>query len=395
MVRTRFDSVDPQLVVAVAKFIRNILKLTSQPIIISDAGVGESIRALLACLGKVNSLLYKRFSVDLDSSLKFDGSASTLPQDDHRSIASPTVTSPRFMDSPLNNVKSSRSAVQHSSNHQTIKLARYCKNLWLNNKIMSWSTNDSDFVAKYGAIEPDILKKAQPSHQNTEAVVMDLIETSFTSFAQFVSNKQYHQPNSDFNLLERQWTTFITKQLPLFILQHANNAPHVVTNALENIDHKVIKALKSYASDKDDVKNRGEDLFDDVPNKNMDIRHDFLKNLIIIGLQPPSILNDYLREDQVADVMSLPTNDAVVVKNAQGVKELVDKFPSFIKDKIEELDIESMFDVTNGPMGNADNGIIQIMKKFETLAATKQSVLAEVFYELFSESAKALSLIHI
>lgn len=384
-----FNTQGEELIVAIAKFLRNVLSLSSNPIAISDPKVGDRVRELLNCLSKINRLLYKKVAGDFDSLLRLGGSAPPTAREERHGVSSPSIISPRYLESPINVTKQPQSLIPSSVNHQTVKLARYCKNLWLNSKIMGWRTNDVAFVTKYSKIEAEIMKKTSPSQLNVEAAMKDLIETAFTSFAQFVSNKQYHQANSAFNLLERQWNIFITKQLPLHIMENASDMPHIVINALENIDHKVVKALKSYASDKDDAKNRGEDLFDDLPNKNTDIRHDFLKSLIMIGLQPAAVLNDFLREDQVVDTKSLPTNDTVVIKNAQGVKETVDNFSQFIKDTIEDLDAESMFEATDGSLGNADNGIMQILRKFETLAATKQKDLANVFYDLFRESVSS------
>ncbi|SCV05363.1 LANO_0H05842g1_1 [Lachancea nothofagi CBS 11611] len=383
-----FNTQDDRIVHSVAKFMHNILHLSNQPITITSNRVKENIGVLLFRLSKTNRLLHRKLVLDFETKLKFKGPIPNIQQENRSDEDSPSIISPKLTENLAASSKNLTSANAGSSPSQTVKLARYCKNLWLNNKILNWSTNEKDFVSNYGSIDAAVQKLTKPLHSSVENVMLDLIETAFTSFAQFVSNKHYHQPNSDFNLLERQWTIFITKQLPLYIMEHIPKKPDTVTTALENIDHKVIKALKSYASDKDDSKNRGEDLFEDLPNKNMDIRHDFLKNLILMGLQPAAVLNDYLREDQIVEIKSLPSTDSVIIKNAQGVNETIDSFSRFIQEKICDLDVESMFDINSGTMGSADNAIIQILRKFDTLAATKQRDLSEVFYELFCESAR-------
>ncbi|SCU88756.1 LADA_0E11914g1_1 [Lachancea dasiensis] len=384
-----FASQTDEVILAAAKFIRNVLKLSTHAITITDLAVKEGVTALLGRISKTHKLLYRKLSKDLESHVNYVGHAPNLfHQEALQNLGSPSVLSPKRIDTLPTSPKNSNISNLGNSSHRSIKLTRYCKNLWLNNKVMNWSTNERDFISSYGVIEVGVQKLDKAPHNNVESVLVDLIETSFTSFAQFVTNQQYHQPNAHFNLLERQWTIFITKQLPLYLLEHAPRKSEIVTTALENIDHKVIKALRQYTSEKDESKNGGEDLFEDVPNKNMDIRHEFLRNLINIGLLPPSIFNDYLRDDQVVDVKSLPSSDNVTFTNAQGVKESITNFSRFIKDKMGELDLESIFDQNGGTFGNAENGIIQIIRKFDTLASTKQRDLAELFYELFCESAK-------
>ena len=141
--------------------------------------------------------------------------------------------------------------------------------------------------------------------QNNEIILADLTETSFICFARYVSGKQHHRSNSNLNLLERQWTVFICKHLPLFILTHCPENPQIVVNTLESIDTKVIKAIKSYYSEKEDIRNRNEDLFDDFSATSFDIRHDFIKSLVMLGLQPPTLINEFLREDQLIDPKTL------------------------------------------------------------------------------------------
>ncbi|SCV00792.1 LAME_0G12024g1_1 [Lachancea meyersii CBS 8951] len=384
---TDFSNQSELLVVAMAKFMRNIAHLSSQTISIIDPKVKENLNVFLARLSKTNRLLYRKIVIDFESTIKIDGSSPISAHDQSpNNFASPSAVSPKYTGLPSASLKASHPVV--TSKFQASKLVRYCKNLWLNNRILNWFTNARDFVSDYGVIEAAVLKDSRTAPANVETVMVDLIETSFTSFAQFVSNKHYHQPNSDFNLLERKWTIFIAKQLPLYVLEHIPKNPDLVITAMEKIDHKVIKVLKSCASDKDDSKNGGNDLFEDLPNKNMDIRHEFLKNLIILGCQPASVLNDYLREDQIVDTKSLPSNDIVVIRNTQGVKESINDFPRFIKEKVQDLDLESMFDMTENPTSNIDSDIIQVLRKFDSLAATRQRELSEVFHEIFCESAR-------
>lgn len=131
-----------------------------------------------------------------------------------------------------------------------MKLLRYYKNIWLNNKIINWEISNPDFLSKYSAITSSIFQESFNSVQNLDQLLTDLIETSFTCFAQFVSNKQYHQANSNLTLLERKWVIFITKHLPLLILENSSRSPRVVTNALDNIDEKVVKAIRIYFTEK-------------------------------------------------------------------------------------------------------------------------------------------------
>ncbi|SCW01924.1 LAFE_0E10264g1_1 [Lachancea fermentati] len=384
-----FNSIEQQLVVSIAKFLRSILRLSNQLIILSSTDTRDNTYMLLSRLGQINKLLYKKVADDFESKLNYENSEPNFPTDYAHNTVSPSIISPKFMHSPL--TTSSRDIGKNSTTtaYQDVKLIRYYKNLWLNSKIMNWSANERDFLIKYNSIGASVCGKTTLTDQfNVDIVVTDLIETAFTCFAQFVSNKQYHQSNASFNLLERQWVVFITKQLPLLILENASKMPHTVTNALENIDDKVVKAIKSYYSDKEDTKNRNEDLFDDLPSNNLDIRHDFIKNLIMLKLQPPSILNEYLRDDQVVDIKSLPANDSVMIKNAQGVKELIEDFSQFIKSSIDALEIESIFDGLNGSVGVGNNSIIQILQSFESLAPTKQKEAANVFYDVLYESAR-------
>ncbi|SCU89689.1 LAFA_0E20076g1_1 [Lachancea sp. 'fantastica'] len=383
-----FGAQSNQIVLSVAKFVRNISHISTNPILVTEISTKDKIDNFMSQLSKTNKLLYRKLHHDFESLFKIEGVSAIKNECSPNGLASPSAVSPKYKGIPLASTRSSLHAVTTSSKFRNGKLVRYCKNLWLNNKILNWSTNARDFVSDYGAIEANVLADGLTGSTSVEKIMTDLIETSFTSFAQFVSNKQYHQPNFNLNLLERQWAIFITKQLPLHIMECIPKAPDAVITALENVDHKVIKVLKSYASDKDDAKSGGSDLFEEVPNKNMDIRHEFLKNLILLGCQPPSVLNDYLREDHVVDTKSLLSNDTVVIRNTQGVKESISDFPRFIKEKINELDVESMFSIVEDPMNSNDSDIVQVLRKFDTLAATKQRELSEVFHEVFCESAR-------
>ncbi|CEP61381.1 Nut1p LALA0_S03e01596g [Lachancea lanzarotensis] len=384
-----FGAQSDQIVLAVAKFLRNVSSLSTNPISVTDIKTKDKIDIFMSQLAKANKLLYRKICHNFESIFKFDGVPSSDANEySPNSLVSPSAVSPKFKGIPSATARGSNSVVSSSAKSQNGKLVRFCKNLWLNNKILNWSTNSRDFISDYGAIEAAIIVDAIAGSKSVEKVMTDLIETSFTSFAQFVSNKLYHQPNFNFYLLEKQWTIFITKQLPLHILECIPKSPESVVSALEDLDHKVVKVLKSYASDKDDSKTGGNDLFEDVPNKNMDIRHEFLKNLIILGCQPPSILNDYLREDHVVDTKSLLCNDTVVIRNAQGVKESISDFLRFIKEKIYALDVESLFDIVDSSMESNDSDIVQVLRKFDTLAASKQRELSEAFHEIFCESAR-------
>lgn len=380
-----------QLILALAKFLHSTLKLSSTPIMIQTNPYKDNFICLMSEVFKINRLLHKKISNVADSKLIFKDLDSYSNKDNKLSQGSylhsftqqsllpdfattPSLTSPQFIPSPLSTVKTpiSNHSMHHTSTNKytNMKLIRYYKNLWLNSKIMNWETFNDNFLSKYSSISSYVFHKPTTviSPQNNETILTDLIETSFICFAQYVSNKQYHRSNSNLNLLERQWMIFICKHLPLLILQHCPDNPQIVVNALESIDTKVIKAIKSYYSEKEDIRNRNEDLFDDFSVTSFDIRHDFIKSLIMLGLQPPILINEFLREDQLIDPKTLQTSDDVLITTSQGFQEPLSNITNFLLNSLNSLEIEAVGNLNNEPI----NGIQQLLNGFENIAPTKQ-----------------------
>lgn len=395
-----------RLVVALAKFLYSILNFASNAILIQSTPYKENFNYLMSQLFRINRLLHKKISLAVESKLIFKESDADALKDHRLSqgsflhppsqqqslsqdfINSPSITSPQFISSPMATMKTPMSnlATHHtpSNRYTDMKLVRYYKNIWLNSKIMNWEVFNSDFLSKYNSISSYVFHNPTTaiSPQNNETVLTDLIETSFICFAQYVSNKQYHRSNSNLNLLERQWVIFISKHLPLLILKHCPDNPQIVVNALEGIDAKVIKAIKSYYSEKEDNKNRNEDLFDDFSATSFDIRHDFIKSLIMLGLQPPSLINEFLREDQLIDPKTLQTTDEVIITTSQGSQEPLSNIPNFLINSLDSIDLETIGNFNN----ETANGIQQILNGFENIAPTKQREISFAIVGIMKEA---------
>lgn len=370
-----FNETSDELVVAIARLLQFVLKNMSGNVTIASESARDGTYALMSRLSKLNRLLHRKISQSLDTKIGFKDAKPSISKDAmHDFVSSPSIASPQFIASPFSTSKVPPSKAS-SLKYGDMKLLRFYKNIWLNNKIMNWEMIDASFLSNYAMIAPAIFQDTGNPSKTADAELTDLIETSFTCFAQFVSNKQYHQANSYFNLLERQWIIFIVKHIPLLVLEHSSGNPQVVTNALENIDDKVVKAIRTYYSEKDDLKNRNEDLFDDYPSASLDIRHDFIKNLVKLGLQPPTLINDYLREDQVIDTKTLPITDELTITNPQGVQEVVSDIASFVSTSLDSLDPE----LINGQSNEQAEGLQQILNNFDSISATKQRELSNVF----------------
>lgn len=377
------NALDPELVVSVCKFLQFVLKCVSGNITISSDNARDNSYLLMLRLSKVNKLLYKKISHTVDSKLIFKDAKTPFSKDLMQDfISSPSITSPQQISSPFSTSKPPTKV--STVKYQHMKLLRYYKNIWLNNKIINWEPINSEFLSKYSLIAPSVFQDAGYSPPPSDILLTDLIETSFTCFAQFVSNKQYHQSNSNFNLLERQWIIFISKHLPLLILEQSSGNPQIVTNALENMDDKVVKAIRTYYSEKDDLKNRNEDLFDDYPSLSLDIRHDFIKNLIKLNLQPPTLVNEYLGEDQVIDTKTLLVTDDLIVTNLQGVQEVVRDIQHFVSSSLDSLDPE----LINGRSNEQSDGLQQVLSNFESISPTKQRELSYVLVDMLENATR-------
>ncbi|AMD20071.1 HCL080Cp [Eremothecium sinecaudum] len=387
VMKFNFSEMDKQLVVSISKFLNQVVQIP-QSVGVTDASIKAKGVILLKRLCETDKLLYKRISGNLETKLQLKESSSSFPPPPS-AMPSPSVTSPKY-ESNVTTTSKQPSSASHEAKYQDVKLVRYYKNLWLNNKIHYFSVTDPNFLDKYESIWALVNENGSPQPEKSlPAKVTDLIETTFTCFAQFVNNKLYHQSNSYFNLLERKWTVFITKQLPLIIKKYVPNGPQAVVQALENIDDKVVNAIKSYNTETDEVKNRTEDLFDDFPANNLDIRHEFLKNLIMLGLQPPTVLNEFLREDQMVDMKSLVTTEHPVIENSQGVKETITDMQKFITVSIDALDFESLFDESNQLATSCDNGLLKLAHSLENIAPTKQEEMSNIMYNILVQAVEA------
>ena len=376
------DPTDNELIISLMKLLQSIINLALGPIVLS-AQYSESSQDLLKEVSKINKLLYRKVCQLFDSKLAFKDAKNIVKDVRHEYISSPSITSPQFISSPLSMMKTPMSTSGPSAaKYKDMKLLRYYKNIWLNNKIIKWEHINSDFLARYASISNSIFQENGPSPQITDVLLTDLIETSFTCFAQFVSNKQYHQPNANLNLLERQWIIFISKHLPLLVLKHSSTNPQTVSNALEKIDSKVIKAIKAYYSEKDDMRNRNEDLFEDYPSASLDIRHDFIKSLIMLGLQPPQFINIFLRDDQIVDPSTLPTTDSLFIQTPQGTQEMISNIPLFIRESLNSLELQTI----SNPLSESSNGLHQVFLNFESISPTKQKEFSDSVLSTLSDA---------
>lgn len=368
------NSISDELVVVISKFLQNVLQFASSqsPITISSDDCRDNSFALLARLARLNKLLHKRISQVVDSKIIFKDSKGIADKESVQEFTnSPSISSPQFIQSPLPSMKTpglSGSAIKYKD----MKLMRYYKNVWLNNKLLHWEPINSDFLKKYASIGQSLFQDAIPSTLNMDTLLIDLIETSFTCFAQFVTNRQYHQANANLNLLERKWIIFISKHIPLLVKEHSSGNASIITTALNSMDDKVVKAICAYYSEKDELKGRNEDLFDDYPSNSLDIRHDFIKSLIMLTLQPPTLINMYLSEDQAYDIKSLVTNDDLIYQNTQGLKEIVSDIMRFMTNHIDSLEISLLGIEASG----ISNGCQQIWNNFENISPTKQRELS-------------------
>lgn len=378
-----FNSFDEQLFISVVKYLQALLSMVQKPIEInfSKELLSEKSIIIITRLHKSNKILAKKMALELENKLKLSSSTNL------QLVASPQACLPSFTSKftstpgsakPLGNIT--------SATINDLKLIKFYKNLWLNNKIHNYTTTDPQFLEKFSSINGKLCSTSQESFP-LQKKISDLIETTYTSFAQLVNNKLYHQNNTNFTLLERKYIHFITKRLPLIIKDSIPHSPSIVLNSLENIDNKVKKAIRSYYSNKNDSSDTNEDLFDDFSTNNFDIRHDFLKNLIMLKLQPPSALNEFLRDDQMVDTKTLQTDDTLTISNSQGVQERVLDIPSTLHSLLNDLEIENQY-VANGShySFSSENPLIQMLNSFDEVPATKQVELSLEVVHLLENS---------
>ncbi|KAL3234835.1 Mediator of RNA polymerase II transcription subunit 5 [Nakaseomyces bracarensis] len=382
----QFNDMKNELTVSIAKFLQAVLKFAPQPIQINSDSYRDNAFALTKKLSSLNRILSKKLGTVLEKKLHFKENFGPFSKDSAVDFDnSPSITSPQFISSPLHTSKGISQSASHSAiKYKDMKLLRYYKNIWLNSKLMKWQPVNSEFLSRYSAIKAALYEDHANSIQNVDSLFIDLIETSFTCFAQFVSNKLYHQANSTYNLLEYKWILFLSKFLPLLISKNSSRSSHVISNALDNIDDKAIKAIRAYYAEKDDGRNRNDDLFDDYPLTSLDIRHEFIKALTMLGVVPPAFIHNYLQEDQIFDSKSLTVTDDLMFINQQGIQEIVSDIKSFIKDSLESLEIEN---ISEDP-SESKNGLFQVFMNFESVPPTKQLELAENVLETLQEASQ-------
>lgn len=400
-----------QLFIAVVKYLQALLSLVDGVLEVEmeKEKMKLALSSILTRANKLNRIMGKRVCRDFET--KFNVSLASEPSSNKlAAMSSPAIFSPslgngigsgagmgslasRLVGTPgsvrpmdMSASSSGPSAPSAASRIQDLKLIRFYKNLWLNNKIHNFNTTDAQFLEKFSSINYRLSSTGMEEHMMEEKIT-DLIETAYTSFAQLVNNKLYHQTNTHFNLLERKYVHFITKRLPLIIRDFLPQNPSVIVNALQNMDDNVKKAIKSYYSNKNDSPESNEDLFDDYSGNNFDIRHDFLKNLIMLNLRPPSVLNVFLREDQMVDTKTLKTDDSLSIVNSQGVQEKITDLHATLKSLLSDLDIENQY-IGNGTnyQFSPDNSLLKLLMSFDTIAPTKQVEISSAFVQILQTS---------
>ncbi|OXB44444.1 hypothetical protein B1J92_E05060g [Nakaseomyces glabratus] len=390
ILETNFCDISNELVVAIAKFLQAVLRFTPQPIQINSETYRDNTFNLTKRLSLINKILSKKFAGIIDKKLQFKEVLGPFTKDSTLDFEnSPSITSPQFIPSPLPSMKErSVTSSQSAIKYKDLKLLRYYKNIWLNSKLMNWQPFDSEFISNYSAIKSSLYPDQVQNIQNVDLLFTDLIETAFTCFAQFVSNKLYHQSNSTYNLLERKWILFLSKILPLLVYKNSSRTAHVIGNALDGIDDKVIKAISAYYQENDDGRSRNDDLFDDYPSTSLDIRHDFIKSLTMLGVVPPVFITNYLRGDQTVDSKALATTDDLTFTNQQGIIEIVNDIPNFIRSSLEGMEMENVSE----PTLVSSNGLLQVLSNFDTVSPTKQFELANAVVDMLSESSTTFEL---
>ncbi|KAH3901234.1 uncharacterized protein SCODWIG_00636 [Saccharomycodes ludwigii] len=431
-----------QIIISLSKFLQSVISIQPTTCVVTDQLVQTNIKILVNnVLLPINKLLAQKLSLLIQKKCDFTqiketdvvvdknhvgtnsnafSAQNTLRKysDPSIPVETPSITSPKFISTSPQNNANGTSVTNHSSNSGDInsnvplavdsdsastvqkyydfKLLRYYKNLWLNNRIHNWYSSEVDFFPKYQSIEATIVSETHHPIPSLDTAMVDFIETSFTCFAQFLNNIQYHQSNSNYDLLEKKWTIFISKRIPLIISQYCGTAkPYIPIRALQNIDDKVIKAIKTYYSTKDneDPSQTNDDLFDDFntnPKRDFDIRHEFLSNLIMLKLQPPNVMNEFLRDDQMMDLKSILIDENIFFKNHQNTMEKIWDVKKFVKTSIEEFDFENLFEGDSNFIANRSefHGLLNVLQNFEKVAPTSQVVIAQTFLEMLTASVK-------
>lgn len=314
-------------------------------------------------------------------------------------VETPSITSPLPSALPGTFTSSKQGSIlqQSSSNKHfyDVKLIRYYKNMWLNNKIQHCTTDEIDFFPKYQGIEM-ALNSNNPILP-FESAIVDFIDTSFTCFAQFLNNKKYHQAlNSNFTLLEKKWYLFIVKRVPLLVEKYCGvNRSYLAVKAVQDLDDKIIKVFRNYYATgrSNSADNDSTDLFDnfDSPSQpELDIRHDFLKSLCMMKLQNPSVLNKvFSNGDEMIDTNTITDHDLVLVKNKQNNFETIHNLKEYVENSFDSFDFESLcFHDTCISDKSESFDIIYMFQNFESISPNSQLIIAETLVNIMETAVE-------
>lgn len=89
------------------------------------------------------------------------------------------------------------------------------------------------------------------------------------------------------------------------------------------------------------------------------------------------------------DTSILPTSDDLVVRNLQGIQEVVHNTNSFIISSLDTLELES---ITESITHDSSNGLFQVLHNFESVAPTKQREIVKAFLSIFEDAIKRIEL---
>ncbi|KAL6948767.1 hypothetical protein ACO0QE_001240 [Hanseniaspora vineae] len=396
-----------QLFVSLGKLLISILSkydLKENPKFqLKDQHFYENVMSFCDSLSETSLVLSKNFYTLFDSKFETAELKKSQKHDDKSPftipVETPSITSP--LPSALSGTSASTkqgSISQQAPNTKQfydVKLVRYYKNMWLNNKIQHCTTDEIDFFPKYQSIENTL--NSNNSIPSFESAIVDFIDTSFTCFAQFLNNKKYHQSaNSNFTLLEKKWYLFIVKRIPLIVEKYCGvNRSYLAVKAVQDLDDKIIKVFRSYyATDRSNsADNDSTDLFDnfDSPSQpELDIRHDFLKSLCMMKLQNPSVLNKvFSNGDEMIDTNTITDHDLVLIRNKQNNFETIHNLKEYVESSFDSFDFESLcFHDTCISDKSECFDIIYMLQNFESIAPTSQLIIAGTLISILETAVK-------
>lgn len=109
----------------------------------------------------------------------------------------------------------------------------------------------------------------------------------------------------------------------------------------------------------------------------------------MLGVVPPVFITNYLRGDQTVDSKALATTDDLTFTNQQGIIEIVNDIPNFIRSSLEGMEMENVSE----PTLVSSNGLLQVLSNFDTVSPTKQFELAMLLLTCLVNQARHLNLI--